>query len=92
LVLAFRVLVRRAAEHDSLGTDHGAAGPVLVAGSGLSGGLIGDAPRLNDLTEGDVRMTIDFRQVYGTILERWLSVPPVDVIGGSFQSLPLFST
>jgi len=92
VVLAFSEFGRRAAENDSLGTDHGAAGPVFVAGAPVNGGLIGIAPRLDDLADGDVQMTIDFRQVYATVLERWLGLPPVEILGSAFQSLPLFST
>lgn len=91
-VLAFSEFGRRAAENDSLGTDHGAAGPVFVAGAQVKGGLVGDAPRLNDLADGDVQMTVDFRQVYATVLEQWLGLPPMEILGSSFRSVPVFST
>ncbi|MES1213082.1 MAG: DUF1501 domain-containing protein, partial [Singulisphaera sp.] len=89
LVMAFSEFGRRAAENDSAGTDHGAAGPVLLAGPNVAGGVLGPTPNLGDLVKGDVRMAIDFRQVYATILDRWLNVRPADVLAGDFAPLPL---
>ena len=85
LVLAFSEFGRRAAENDSAGTDHGAAGPVFVAGPNLATGLWGPAPNLAELQEGDVAMAIDFRQVYATILDRWLDVRPATILGGEVR-------
>lgn len=65
---------RRVAENESQGTDHGAAAPVFVIGGGVRGGLHGVAPDLGDLIDGDVRPTMDFRSVYGALVER-LGVP-----------------
>ncbi len=90
LVLAFSEFGRRAAENDSAGTDHGAAGPVLLSGPKLTAPLHGPAPNLAALDEGDVKMAIDFRQVYATVLDRWLDVRPRDVLAGNFEQLPLF--
>ncbi len=92
LVLAFSEFGRRAAENDSAGTDHGAAGPVLIAGDSVAGGIVGPTPNLADLVEGDVRMAIDFRQVYATLLDRWLDVRPADVLAGDFAPLPLLES
>ena len=41
LLLAFSEFGRRPAENGSLGTDHGTAGPVFVAGPVVRAGLIG---------------------------------------------------
>lgn len=92
LVLAFSEFGRRAAENDSAGTDHGAAGPVFLAGDGVAGGIIGPTPNLGDLVEGDVRMAVDFRQVYATVLDGWLDVRPADVLAGEFAPLPLWKS
>jgi len=90
LVLCFSEFGRRAAENDSSGTDHGAAGPVFVAGPNLAAGMLGPTPNLAELVEGDVPMAIDFRQLYATILDRWLDVRPADVLAGEFAQIPLF--
>lgn len=90
LVLAFSEFGRRAAENASEGTDHGAAAPVFVAGPNLASPIIGPVPNLAELKDGDVQMAIDFRQVYATILKRWLDVRPADVLPAAFDELPLF--
>jgi uncharacterized protein (DUF1501 family) len=90
-VLAFSEFGRRAAENESRGTDHGAAGPVFLAGAPVKGGVLGTAPDLNNLDGGDVRSECDFRNVYATLLEDWLDVPAAAVLGEAFDTLPLLS-
>ncbi len=90
LVMTFSEFGRRAAENDSEGTDHGAAAPLFLAGPELSQHVVGPAPNLAKLRDGDVPMAIDFRQVYATILENWLAIPPEKVLAGRFDRLPLF--
>ncbi|HEX4795131.1 MAG TPA: DUF1501 domain-containing protein [Humisphaera sp.] len=89
LLMAFSEFGRRVAENSSLGTDHGAAAPLFVAGAAVKGGLIGTTPSLSELVDGDVKMSIDFRQVYATLLENWLQIPAKQVLAGEFEPLPL---
>ena len=89
-VLAFSEFGRRVAENDSAGTDHGTAGPVFLAGGAVWPGLHGVAPSLTDLDDGDLKMTVDFRRVYATLLRDWLGVPHRDELTGDFEPLPLF--
>ena len=81
VVLVFSEFGRRVAENGSKGTDHGAAAPVLVLGSPVEGGLLGKAPDLADLDEGDIRHTLDFRHLYASVLGGWLRVDPASVLG-----------
>jgi uncharacterized protein (DUF1501 family) len=90
LVLGFSEFGRRVAENGSKGTDHGTAGPVLVAGPSVQPGLVGTYPSLMDLADGDLKMTVDFRRVYATVLEGWLGPRSKEALGGVFESLPLF--
>jgi uncharacterized protein (DUF1501 family) len=90
-VLCFSEFGRRVAENGSAGTDHGTAGPVLLAGTRVRAGLVGEAPSLLDLDEGDLKMAVDFRRVYATALEDWLGLPSRDALGGEFEPLPLFN-
>lgn len=90
VVLAFSEFGRRVAENDSAGTDHGTAGPVFLAGSPVQAGLVGTAPDMTDLVDGDVKSNIDFRRVYATILQKWLDVPAKKILRGEYQSLNLF--
>jgi uncharacterized protein (DUF1501 family) len=89
-VLCFSEFGRRVQENGSQGTDHDTAGPVLLAGPGVRAGLVGEAPRLLDLQDGDLRMAVDFRRVYASVLEDWLGLPSKPALGGEFVKLALF--
>ncbi len=89
-VLCFSEFGRRVAENGSAGTDHGTAAPVFLAGPGVKSGLLGATPSLSDLEDGDIKMAIDFRRVYASVLESWLGVPSKAAIGGAFEPLGLF--
>lgn len=89
LVVAFSEFGRRVVENASQGTDHGTAGPVFLAGARVRAGLHGRAPNLLDLENGDLRTSVDFRQVYAGILRDWLDVAPEPVLGGSFEPVPV---
>ena len=89
-LVAFSEFGRHVAENASGGTDHGTAGPVLVAGGRVRGGLIGAAPRLLDLADGELKPSLDFRRIYASVLEDWLGVPAEAALGGTFARLPLF--
>jgi uncharacterized protein (DUF1501 family) len=89
-VLVFSEFGRRAAENGSEGTDHGAAAPLFVAGAKLTTAIHGPTPNLGDLEDGDVRMAIDFRRVYATLLDHWLEIPSATVLGGVYEPLDLF--
>lgn len=91
VVLIFSEFGRRVAENDQRGTDHGTAGPVFLAGLPARGGLVGPAPDLANLDDGDLRHAVDFRDVYATILKRWLGVDPSPILGDRDATLPLIS-
>ncbi len=88
---------RRLNQNGSNGTDHGAAAPQFVFGDAVLGGqILGGPPDLQNLDErGDIRHTIDYRRIYASVLSDWLGVSASDttsILGGSFETLPLFST
>ncbi len=91
LVLAFSEFGRRVAENGSAGTDHGASGPVFLAGPAVKPGLLSPYPGLADLdAEGDLKVLLDFRRIYAAILAGWLGLPADSTLGGSFEPLPIF--
>ena len=92
LLLAFSEFGRRVAENGSQGTDHGTAGPVFLAGSPLRGGLVGGPPDLTNLDGGDLKMQFDFRRIYATLLDDWLSIDSSEVLGGRFEKLDLLKS
>jgi uncharacterized protein (DUF1501 family) len=84
LVVVLTEFGRRAYENGTLGTDHGRAsvmfamggrirgGRVITEWPGLEGGLL-DGP-------GDLKVTIDYRDVLGELLERELGNPKLDAV------------
>ncbi len=92
MVMVYSEFGRRVAENGSLGTDHGTAGPVFLAGPAVKPGLAGSYPSLTDLQDGDLKITVDFRCVYATVLASWLGLPSNEALGGTFEPMPLFRT
>lgn len=95
LVVTYSEFGRRVEENGSLGTDHGTAAPMFAFGNGVTGGVYGPDPDLDDLDEdGDLKFQIDFREVYATVLERWLGADAnasQAVLGGSFTPVPFLA-
>ncbi len=87
LLVTYSEFGRRVQENGSLGTDHGAAGPMFAVVPSGKGGLHGEHPSLTDLDSGDLKFHTDFRSVYATILERWLELPAAAVLGGEYPLL-----
>jgi uncharacterized protein (DUF1501 family) len=87
LVMTFSEFGRRVAENASQGTDHGAAAPMFLAGTRVRAGLVGEHPNLDELEDGDVKFHTDFRQIYATLLERWLGWSSKSVLGGTFKPI-----
>ena len=91
VVLAFSEFGRRFEENGSRGTDHGTAGPMLVAGAGVRGGLHGAHPSLVELDQGDLIHTTDFRSVYAAAIDRVFGIDSTRVLGGRYPRLDLFA-
>lgn len=87
LLMTWSEFGRRAAENASRGTDHGTAAPLFVLGKAVKGGILGDAPDLANLDNGNLRYHTDFRSVYATILEEWLQVDSAPILGQKFPKV-----
>ena len=88
LVLVFSEFGRRAAENGSGGTDHGTAGPVLLAGPRAKPGLHAPYPNLEELDErGDLLFNTDFRRVYAAVARDLFGVDAEAVVGPGFAPL-----
>jgi uncharacterized protein (DUF1501 family) len=83
VLMTFSEFGRRVSENASAGTDHGKASCLFLAGPGVKGGLHGKHPSLTDLSEGDIKHTVDFRSVYGTLLQDWMKAPSIKPILGA---------
>ncbi len=86
-VMTFSEFGRRVSENASNGTDHGKASCLFVAGAPVKGGLYGRYPSLTDLDKGDLKHTVDFRQVYATVLEDWLRTKARPILGKDYGRL-----
>ncbi len=80
---------RRVRDNGS-GTDHGTAAPHLVIGPTVRGGRYGEAPDLSRLDPaGNLAHSVDYRSVYATVLDRWLQADADEVLGATYERLPL---
>jgi uncharacterized protein (DUF1501 family) len=86
LVLTYSEFGRRASENGSAGTDHGTASVQFALGGQVKGGLYGRQPSLTELSEGDVKFAVDFRNVYSTVSRNWWGLKR-DLLYGRAQPL-----
>jgi len=81
LLLTFSEFGRRVAQNASGGTDHGTANTMFLIGGGLQRkGLINEMPGLQDLVEGDLQYQVDFKDVYATVLNKWLGADDKEIL------------
>ncbi|MDP7305164.1 MAG: DUF1501 domain-containing protein, partial [Pirellulaceae bacterium] len=81
LTFTFSEFGRRVPENYSGGTDHGLAQPMFLFGSGVKPGVHGKQPSLTDLDDrNNLKMQVDFRGVYASILEKWLGTPSEPIL------------
>lgn len=76
LVVAYTEFGRTVYENGSKGTDHGTITPMLVLGNSVVGGLTTPHPSMNpaNLTSSKQPPKVaDFRDVWGTIVAKWLN-------------------
>jgi uncharacterized protein (DUF1501 family) len=75
---------RRPTANKSGGTDHGAGGIAWVQGPRAVNGLLTEYPSLTDLdAEKNLKVTVDFRRVYASLIAQWLGTDPAEVIPGA---------
>ncbi len=88
LMFVFTEFGRRVKDNGS-GTDHGSGGLALAIGDPVKGGMYSEYPSLKDedLLEGDLHFNVDYRGVYGAMVEKWLNLDANAVTGGNFEQL-----
>jgi uncharacterized protein (DUF1501 family) len=91
LVMTFSEFGRRAGENGSKGTDHGSGAPLFLVGGKVKSGLHGEHPSLTNLEDGNLKHSIDFRQIYATVLDRWLGVKSNSIVGEGFPAIQCLS-
>lgn len=97
LGMTFSEFGRRIKSNSSLGTDHGAAAPVILFGEYVNAAVLGDNPIIpaNVSVNDNIPMQYDFRSIYSSILEKWFCVDNTTlqtVMLKNFQSLPVVKT
>ncbi len=92
VVMIFSEFGRRVPENVNLGTDHGTANLMFVAGKQVKGGQYGAVPSLTKLDAGDNLIhTTDFRRVYATMIDGWLGLHDTrPLLNGDFETFDLF--
>jgi uncharacterized protein (DUF1501 family) len=83
VVMVYSEFGRRVHANASDGTDHGTASNVFLMGPEIAGGrFIGDQPSLTDLDNGDLKSTLDFRDLYAAMLADVLGADPAQYLDG----------
>ncbi len=93
--MTFSEFGRRVISNTSNGTDHGSGAPVIFFGAGVSGGVTGTSPVLpaTSTSSTQVPMQYDFRQLYATVMQKWLCLTPEEsqtVLNGTYTTVPIF--
>ena len=92
VVMVFSEFGRRVPENANMGTDHGTANVMFLAGQPVSGGHYGTKPSLTQLVDsGNLAHTTDFRTVYATAIEHWLGVSSENIFNQKFEPLDVFA-
>ena len=92
LIMTFSEFGRRVEQNASNGTDHGTANNVFVFGGKLKkAGIYNDAPDLTTLDNGDLKYQVDFREVYASLLDKWLEINNDQILPKGFAGLDLIS-
>lgn len=88
VMMVFSEFGRRVRDNGT-GTDHGAAGVAFAIGDRVKGGMYGAYPSLKpeDLTQGDLAPSYDFRGFYSTLVDKWLGLDPAPIVGGQFEQM-----
>src|SRR5882724_3077709 len=88
VMMAWSEFGRRPNENASIGTDHGTTEPIIVIGNAVHGGIYGEQPSLSDLdSAGNMKVKVDFRSVYSTILDKWLGADSQSILGAKYDDL-----
>jgi uncharacterized protein (DUF1501 family) len=88
LVMTYAEFGRRVAQNGSNGTDHGTAAPHFILGGKVNGGFTGAQPSLTDLNAGDLKHTMDFRELFATASQGWWGLPPTNQTFGGHGIVP----
>jgi len=88
MLMSFSEFGRRVSQNASGGTDHGTANNMFLIGGGLKQkGMLNALPDLSDLQDGDLKYKVDFKDVYATLLNKWLGADDKKILNKQFNFL-----
>src|SRR5688572_19290174 len=92
--LTFSEFGRRIKSNASMGTDHGAAAPMIVFGKKVKSGVVGTNPPIatSASVNDNIPYQYDFRSIYASVLKQWFCVNDTDlqtIMLKNFQELQL---
>jgi len=88
MLMTFSEFGRRVSQNASGGTDHGTANNMFFIGGDLKQkGIINALPDLTDLQDGDLKYQVDFKNVYATMLNKWLGADDNMILGKQYDYL-----
>lgn len=88
LLFTFSEFGRRVQQNASIGTDHGTANNMFFISGGLKQrGVLNAMPDLADLNEGDLKYKVDFKNVYATVLNKWLKADDKSILTKQYDYL-----
>lgn len=88
LLFTFSEFGRRVQQNASSGTDHGTANNMFLVSGGLKQkGILNAMPDLSDLNEGDLKYNVDFKNVYATVLNKWLKTDDKAILSKQYPHL-----
>ncbi len=88
MLMSFSEFGRRVSQNASGGTDHGTANNMFFVSGGLKEkGILNAMPDLNVLNDGDLKHQVDFKDVYATVLNRWLGADDKKILGEQYEYL-----
>ncbi|MBL7746724.1 MAG: DUF1501 domain-containing protein [Chitinophagaceae bacterium] len=86
MLFTFSEFGRRVEQNASNGTDHGTANNMFLISGGLKRkGVLNAMPNLADLNEGDLKYSVDFKNVYATILNKWLKADDKSILARQYE-------
>jgi uncharacterized protein (DUF1501 family) len=86
MLFTFSEFGRRVQQNASNGTDHGTANNMFLISGGLKQkGVLNAMPDLSDLNEGDLKHSVDFKNVYATILNKWLKADDRSILTKQYE-------
>ena len=97
LVMTYSEFGRTIVSNGSNGTDHGTAAPLFIFGNKVDPTILGSNPNIpsNAVWQDNLAVEYDFKQVYSSIINQWLSVGQnldQNIFTNTYDQIPIIQT